>query len=71
MTPDTIGNRLRSLRIEHEISQRELARDIGVSNSTIARIEKGDSLPDTRTLIAYSEHFCTSADWILFGKEHE
>lgn len=69
MTPDTIGNRLRSLRIEHEISQRELARDIGVSNSTIARIEKGDSLPDTRTLIAYSEHYCVSTDWILFGEE--
>lgn len=68
---DTIGNRLKTLRMEHEISQRELAEALGVSNSTISRIEKVDSLPDTKTLIAYSEHFGVSTDWILFGKEHE
>lgn len=68
---DTIGNRLTALRVEHDLSQRELAKELGVSNSTISRIEKDESLPDTKTLIAYTEHFCISADWILFGKEHE
>lgn len=38
---DTIGNRLKALRAEHEISQRELAEAMEVSNSTISRIEKG------------------------------
>lgn len=68
---DTIANRLKSLRVEHEISQRKLAEELGISNSTVSRIEKDESLPDTKTLIAYTEHFCVSADWILFGKEYE
>lgn len=66
---DTIANRLKTLRVEHDLSQRQLADEMGVSNATISRIEKGESLPDTKTLIAYVEQFCVSADWILFGKE--
>ena len=68
---DTIAGRLRTLRMEHEISQRELAEAMEVSNSTISRIEKGESLPDTYTLMVYAEHFGVSTDWILFGKEYE
>jgi transcriptional regulator with XRE-family HTH domain len=67
---DTIAGRLKSLRVEHEISQRELAEAMEVSNSTISRIEKG-AMPDVETLIKYAEHFGVSTDWILFGKEHE
>ena len=67
---DTIANRLKSLRVEHDMSQRELAEYMEVSNSTISRIEKG-AMPDVETLIKYSENFGVSTDWILFGKEHE
>lgn len=68
---DTIAGRLRTLRMEHEISQRQLAEELKVSNSTVARAEKGESLPDTYTLMVYAEHFGVSTDWILFGKEYE
>lgn len=65
MNKDTIGNRLKTVREEHELSQRELAAEMGVSNSSISRIEKDESLPGTKTLIAYMDYFCISADWIL------
>lgn len=68
---DTIGNRLKSLRVEHDLSQRQLANEMGVSNATISRIEMGERRPDTKTLITYSEYFGVSTDWILFGKEYE
>ena len=68
---DTIGNRLRILRMEHEISQRKLAEELGISNSTVARAESGGSIPDTYIVMKYAEHFCVSTDWILFGKEYE
>ena len=68
---DTIAGRLRTLRMEHEISQRQLAEELKVSNSTVSRAEKGESLPDTYTLMVYAEHFGVSTDWILFGKEYE
>lgn len=70
MNKDTIGNRLKSVRVENELSQRELAAQMGVGNSTISRIERDESLPDTNTLIAYMDYFCISADWIL-GRENE
>jgi len=68
---DTIANRLKSLRVEHEISQRKLAEELGISNSTVTRTEKGESIPDTYIVMKYAEHFCVSTDWILFGKEYE
>lgn len=68
---DTIGNRLKSLRVEHEISQRKLAEELGISNSTVARAESGRAIPDTYVVMKYAEHFCVSTDWILFGKEYE
>ena len=68
---DTIAGRLRSLRMEHEISQRKLAEELELSNSTVARTEKGESIPDTYIVMKYAEHFGVSTDWILFGKEHE
>ena len=68
---DRICDRLRTLRMEHEISQRQLAEELKVSNSTVSRAEKGESLPDTYTLMVYAEHFGVSTDWILFGKEYE
>jgi len=68
---DTIANRLKSLRVEHEISQRKLAEKLGISNSTVARAESGRAIPDTYVVMKYAEHFCVSTDWILFGKEYE
>jgi len=68
---DTIANRLKSLRVEHEISQRKLAEELGISNSTVARAESGRAIPDTYVIMKYAEHFCVSTDWILFGREYE
>lgn len=38
------------LRKDHHLSQAELAEKVGVSQSTISRIEKGDLEPDLRVL---------------------
>ncbi len=64
---DTIANRLKSLRVEHEISQRKLAEELELSNSTVARTEKGESIPDTYVVMKYAEYFSVTTDWILFG----
>ena len=49
MTVD-IGNRLRHLRIKHGLSQRELAKRTGVTNSTISLIESNSSNPSVGAL---------------------
>lgn len=49
MTVD-IGNRLRHLRMAHNLSQRELAKRAGVTNSTISLIESNASNPSVGAL---------------------
>lgn len=45
-----IGNRLRHLRLLHKLSQRELARRAGVTNSTISLIESNSANPSVGAL---------------------
>jgi Predicted transcriptional regulators len=45
-----IGNRLRQLRLRAELSQRELARRAGVTNSTISLIESNATNPSVGAL---------------------
>ncbi|MBR1222499.1 cupin domain-containing protein [Bradyrhizobium sp. U87765 SZCCT0131] len=47
---DDIGNRLRYLRIRHNLSQRELAKRTGVTNSTISLIESNQTNPSVGAL---------------------
>ena len=49
MTVD-IGGRLRSLRLKHKLSQRQLASRAGVTNSTISLIESNGTNPSVGAL---------------------
>ncbi|MDZ4369981.1 MAG: cupin domain-containing protein [Phenylobacterium sp.] len=49
MTLD-VGERLRALRREHKLSQRELAKRAGVTNSTISLIESNSTNPSVGAL---------------------
>ncbi len=49
MTVD-IGNRLRHLRMRHNLSQRQLAKRAGVTNSTISLIESNAANPSVGAL---------------------
>lgn len=50
-------NRLRVLRAEHEWSQAELARRLGVSRQTIHAIERGKSDPSLPLAFAIAKLF--------------
>lgn len=65
-----IAARLYDLRIEHDMSTRKLAFELGCSAQSISVWEHGKYIPSTYIIMKYSEIFCVSADWILFGKEH-
>ena len=58
-------SQLRELREIKGISQATLARDLGVSKSTIGLYETGDTLPDAKTLHDLAVYFGVSADYLL------
>ena len=67
---EDIGARLREERERHAISQRELARRVGLSASLISQIESGQSKPSVSTLYAIVTELAISLDDLFRSHEH-
>ncbi len=67
---DGIGERLRTERTRAGISQRELARRLGLSASLISQLESGISKPSVGTLYAIVTELDLSLDKLLRGADH-
>ncbi len=66
---DRIGDRLRDERVRAGISQRELARRLGLSASLISQLESGQSKPSVGTLYAIVNELGVSLDRIIRGED--
>lgn len=67
---DGIGDRLREERIKAGISQRELARRLGLSASMISQLESGLSKPSVGTLYAIVTELDLSLDMVIRGEDY-
>jgi len=59
------GDRLKELREEKNLSQMELAKATGISQSAIARWELNKTEPTVSDLIILSEYFGESVDYLI------
>ncbi len=64
-----IADRIQNLRKSKGISQEELAAKIGVSRQAVSKWESEQSIPDLEKVIAMSEIFNVTTDYILKGIE--
>jgi DNA-binding XRE family transcriptional regulator len=64
-----LGGQLRRVRLDAQLSAREVARQLDVSPSFISQIETGKSQPSVATLYALAQLFAISIDE-LFEAEH-
>ena len=62
-----IGEFLKRLRNEKELTQEQLAEKLGVSNKTVSRWETGNNLPDIGMLIQLSEFYDIDIREIIDG----
>ena len=60
-----IGERLKGLRLEKNMTQIDLAKEFNTTHSTINRYEKGIHQPDTETLNKFADFFSVSTDYLL------
>ena len=60
-----LGNRIRERREHKRLLQKEVANYVGVSQQAVARWEKGETEPDSETLIKLAELFECSVDYLL------
>ena len=58
-------DRLKLLRSEKNLSQKQLAEILGTNNSSVCDWERGRSEPDIETLIKMVKFFGVSADYLL------
>jgi transcriptional regulator with XRE-family HTH domain len=64
----SIGRRIRELR-GFDMTQDEFARRVGITQSHLSALERGDNEPGASVLVAISREFGKSVDWLLKGEE--
>jgi transcriptional regulator with XRE-family HTH domain len=62
-----IGRRIRELR-GFEMTQVAFASRIGVAQSYLSALERGEKEPGAAVLLAISREFAKSVDWLLTGE---
>lgn len=60
-----MGEKLRSLRIENKLTQKQVADRIGLAISAVSSYESGTRYPSYEALIKLSKMFHVSTDYLL------
>lgn len=60
-----VGNKIKQLRLEKEILQKELADKLNLTQQTISLYESGKRSPDYETLKRIADYFNVSTDYLL------
>lgn len=63
------GEKLKSLRIKHELSQENLAEKLNVSRQAITKWESQNSMPDIENLKSIATIFDVTTDSLIYDEE--
>ena len=61
----SIGKKIRELRLEHNLLQRELAKEIHIAPNTLSQFETGQANPSYEVLSLIADFFQCSTDYLL------
>ena len=59
-----MGNRIRELRVENKISQKQLARDTGISQASLSQYEKAGRNPKIEAWQEIADYFGVSVGYL-------
>lgn len=65
-----LPEKLKELRIKYKLSQRQVAKMMGLSPSLISAYESGERTPNLENISAFSDLYKCSVDFLL-GKQKE
>ena len=69
MNQEKIGNFIKEKRKEHNLTQEDLAAQLGVSNRTISKWENGHGMPDYSMILEVCNRLDISINELLSGEE--
>lgn len=67
MNQHTLADRIQQLRREHGLSQEQLAEKLNVSRQAVSKWESAQAQPELDKILALSELFCVTTDYLLKG----
>ena len=59
------AERIKDLRLEKNLSQSELAKELGYTQPAIARWENNLQIPNIEVAVKFAKYFNVSADYLL------
>jgi len=65
---NNIGNRLKEIRLKNDLSIYKLSKILGISDVSILKNERNETIPSARILILYVNYFGIDGHWLLTGK---
>jgi transcriptional regulator with XRE-family HTH domain len=71
MKKNGFSKRIRELRRQHNLSQTELGKIVGLHYTHISRYERGLSIPASDTLKRLAEGLGVTTDYLIDGKTNE
>ncbi len=69
-TREIIGKNIQELRLNHKLTQFELAQKLNYSDKAVSKWERGESTPDPDVFLKLSEIFNVKIDY-FFHEEHK
>ncbi|MFA0098524.1 helix-turn-helix domain-containing protein, partial [Vibrio splendidus] len=64
---NTIGYRIKKLRLNKDLSQQELANLVGVTNVSVSQWERGETEPRGKQLPKLCQALSTTIDWLTLS----
>jgi putative transcriptional regulator len=69
---EEVFNRIRDYRVEHSLTQDELAKAVGVSRQSIISIERGRYTPSLNLALRFAQFFqCSTDELFILNKEDQ
>jgi transcriptional regulator with XRE-family HTH domain len=66
---NSVGERIKSIRMENKITQKKLAKVTGISSSSIAKYETGERKPKKETIGKLADGLSVSINKLMLGQE--
>ena len=64
-------NRIKDLREDHDMRQKDLADATGIDQRTISNYETGKTSPDSEALIKLADYFNVSIDYLVCRSKYD
>jgi transcriptional regulator with XRE-family HTH domain len=67
----SVGERLRSIRKQHKLTQTEFAQSLEISQGTLSEIESGKATPSFDVLVLLADKYLVDMNWLVLNRRAE